>query len=492
MKLAIILLSALAMSQASSQNNITGHVESVPSQTNVRARISFVNTATQEKLSVLTDTVSGNYLRVLSSGNWIMTINSIGHFLYDKDTVSVGGNTTNDKQMIADSGKTYSDSPDFLNAFKMQTSTRNADPRQVTHRFYTTNIDYANTNNPPSNWFLTIQDSAFSNFTQRTTILEFSKQTQDVTRGLSILYEPFISFGGWGLTERDGFDLVNGITHATITIANENNSVTLLPTYMREIWTGLGFERGTTDNTSVGAQAGTVVSTLNDVDALILKVAFRLRLWTDMSKYFETIIASVPNQAPSAPSLVSPANSDTTQSIGRLVFFKWSTSLDPDNDQVFYVLRVAGPGLDTTINKMTDTTTSIAGNEFQLGQTYDWNVTATDNWAWNSSATKSFTMTRTDEVEGLEEIARIYSLEQNYPNPFNPSTTIRYGIPMRSNVSLIVYNTLGQRVAALVQGQQEAGSYEVKLDASELASGVYFYRLQAGTYVETKKLLLLR
>jgi len=101
-------------------------------------------------------------------------------------------------------------------------------------------------------------------------------------------------------------------------------------------------------------------------------------------------------------------------------------------------------------------------------------------------------MTRTDEVEGLEEIARIYSLGQNYPNPFNPATTIRYGLPHRSQVLLAVYNTLGQRVAALVQGQQEAGSYEVKFDGSNLSSGVYFYRLQAGSCVNTRKLLLLR
>ncbi len=85
-----------------------------------------------------------------------------------------------------------------------------------------------------------------------------------------------------------------------------------------------------------------------------------------------------------------------------------------------------------------------------------------------------------------------FSLEQNYPNPFNPSTTIRYGLPTKSQVSVIVYNTLGQMVSQLVSSEQESGYHEVRFDASGLSSGVYFYRLSAGTYVETRKLLLVR
>jgi hypothetical protein len=87
---------------------------------------------------------------------------------------------------------------------------------------------------------------------------------------------------------------------------------------------------------------------------------------------------------------------------------------------------------------------------------------------------------------------RDFHLQQNYPNPFNPTTTIRYAVPERNLVTLTVFNVLGQQVRLLVSDEQEAGFHDVKFDGLGLASGMYLYRLQAGSYVETKKLLLLR
>jgi hypothetical protein len=79
-----------------------------------------------------------------------------------------------------------------------------------------------------------------------------------------------------------------------------------------------------------------------------------------------------------------------------------------------------------------------------------------------------------------------------FPNPFNPSTTIRYGLPLKSEVTLAVFNPLGQQVAVIKSGEQEAGFHEVKFEGGGLSSGVYFYRITAGTFVETKRLLLLK
>ena len=85
-----------------------------------------------------------------------------------------------------------------------------------------------------------------------------------------------------------------------------------------------------------------------------------------------------------------------------------------------------------------------------------------------------------------------FSLSRNYPNPFNPTTTIRYGLPSRSRVTLTVFNILGQKMANLVDGEVEAGYHEVQFDGYNLASGIYFYRLEASSFVATKRLLLLR
>ena len=85
-----------------------------------------------------------------------------------------------------------------------------------------------------------------------------------------------------------------------------------------------------------------------------------------------------------------------------------------------------------------------------------------------------------------------YYLSQNYPNPFNPSTTINYSLPKAGYVKLTVYNILGSKVATLVDGHKSAGNFSVQFNGSNLASGIYLYRLESGSYNATKKLILLK
>jgi hypothetical protein len=99
-------------------------------------------------------------------------------------------------------------------------------------------------------------------------------------------------------------------------------------------------------------------------------------------------------------------------------------------------------------------------------------------------------------VTGIEPVGNtipsVYSLAQNYPNPFNPTTNIKFSLPKGGYVTLKVYDLLGKEVATLVQDPYEAGTYVVDFNASALASGVYFYSLESGSFNETKKMLLVK
>ncbi len=102
--------------------------------------------------------------------------------------------------------------------------------------------------------------------------------------------------------------------------------------------------------------------------------------------------------------------------------------------------------------------------------------------------------TFTDVDDEFDLIPTEYKLEQNYPNPFNPSTKISYQLPVSGNVTLKVFDVLGREVATLVDEYRDAGSYnlEFRIENLELSSGIYFYQLKAGEFVETKKMLLIK
>ena len=98
----------------------------------------------------------------------------------------------------------------------------------------------------------------------------------------------------------------------------------------------------------------------------------------------------------------------------------------------------------------------------------------------------------TDTENNVLSIPETFMLQQNYPNPFNPATKIVYRLAKNSPVELAVYNALGQKVATLVDERKQAGVYNVTFDGSGLPSGVYFCKLKAGAFEQTRKMLLLR
>jgi len=121
---------------------------------------------------------------------------------------------------------------------------------------------------------------------------------------------------------------------------------------------------------------------------------------------------------------------------------------------------------------------------------YAWEVW--ENSAWQNHVQLLFIYTLVSSVEEDLLNGFNYSLSQNHPNPFNPSTKISWQSPTGSHQTIKVFDVLGNEIATLIDEYKPAGSYEINFDASKLSSGVYFYQLKAGNYLETKKMILLR
>ena len=112
---------------------------------------------------------------------------------------------------------------------------------------------------------------------------------------------------------------------------------------------------------------------------------------------------------------------------------------------------------------------------------------------WNSGSTfYPFTWTDWTSVEEDDQPVKSFQLLQNYPNPFNPSTRIRYEIPERSFVTIKVYDVLGKEIANLINEEKSNGNYEVEFNGNGLASGIYYYRITAGEFSQTRKMILLK
>ena len=209
---------------------------------------------------------------------------------------------------------------------------------------------------------------------------------------------------------------------------------------------------------------------------------------------FTLHVANV-NDAPSSPTLLSPAG-DTTlnfSGVDPTVRFLWLEAKDPDLDTVSYVVEI-----DTTSPFRSRPLLSLpAGRTLSAEQVfprrksdYYWRVRVSDGVLSSTSIERKLTVVFVKTVLEQQEKPNESMLEQNFPNPFNPSTFIKYTIPKSGHVKLGVFNLLGQEVAVIYEGVQIAGTYEFEFKIGDLPSGIYFYRIQAPDFVETKKMIV--
>ncbi|MBK7228925.1 MAG: T9SS type A sorting domain-containing protein [Ignavibacteriales bacterium] len=196
-----------------------------------------------------------------------------------------------------------------------------------------------------------------------------------------------------------------------------------------------------------------------------------------------------------APNLLSPGN-DSTLINPISITLDWDSTVTAN----LYQLIIASDSLFNTVIKDTITNTSSVNLEYDFFIYYDnqyWKVrTINDGGTGPWSEVNHFSFLFTD-VEDETQLPTEFALLQNYPNPFNPTTTITYHLPKTANVELKVYDVLGNEVATLINEEKSAGVFEVQFNVTQdsrpaMSSGVYFYKLTAGDFASTKKMILIK
>ncbi len=220
--------------------------------------------------------------------------------------------------------------------------------------------------------------------------------------------------------------------------------------------------------------------------------------------------------------LFLPSNK-TTFTVSRNLESEWASSTDRDGDEVIYFFALSTP-VDTTFVNPLFKTRSVNGGkdakaviryddldgllaslglEFGDSENFIWSVFVSDGRDTVQVSTKTgpvfFPQYRNIKLERAvqtsaedSDVPNRFALKQNYPNPFNPVTQIRYEVPDQSHVRIVIYDILGRQVRMLVNEEVNAGRYTVDFDAARLASGVYIFRMEAGSFVQTRKMMLVK
>jgi len=212
------------------------------------------------------------------------------------------------------------------------------------------------------------------------------------------------------------------------------------------------------------------------------------------------------NSAPSIP----PGLNVEVQS-GNTVLFSWLPASDDHTPSpaITYDLVVVRKGThvptDSQLHISTGDTITRLPEPGNISAVTEWLLTGLDDgqyvlrlrsvdaaYVGSDIIVSDFTIGVVSTGETTDNLPNVYSLEQNYPNPFNPTTKINYSIPKEGLVTLKIYNTIGEEVAIPVNEEKQAGIYELNWNAENLPTGVYFYQLKAGSFIETKKMILIK
>ncbi len=211
------------------------------------------------------------------------------------------------------------------------------------------------------------------------------------------------------------------------------------------------------------------------------------------------LLTPEPNTPPAAFALLQPADGDTVTVIDSIRFV-WQASMDAQGDPLSYTLYIFNPADTFQVSNLTDTVYVYTYLNLSTDTDYHWTVEVSDGQL-STASPDTFTFYTPIVVDAgipSKTIPRAFSLSQNYPNPFNPGTKILFALPHASRVTLLVFDVTGRQVRKLAEGKFTSGRHQVIWDGKDdngrqVASGVYFYRLTAGSgFVATRKMILLR
>jgi hypothetical protein len=201
------------------------------------------------------------------------------------------------------------------------------------------------------------------------------------------------------------------------------------------------------------------------------------------------------NNPPSMVNLREPANEGYVDFNSTAFDFTWTASQDLDGEDLEHTLSILNVFPQMHFTVMSDTFFTMTWKDvLNENFRYHWTVEVTDGKSTVAS-TDTFSFEIADPAaiaNGSGTIPGDPVLHQNYPNPFNPVTTINYQLPITDYVELSIYNLQGQKIESLVSEQQAAGNHAYQFDGRNLASGVYYYHLMAGSFSDVKKMILIK